>query len=367
MAMPSVRKVPPTVALLAPASSTHVVNWCNTLAERGWKVVCLSLSPPIADAYHPSIEVDELKPGGAAGSLLSAHQARRKLNLLRPSVVHAHYATTYGLLARQAGRPYILSVWGSDVFEFPAKSPWHRRLVASNLAAAAIVCATSQVMARQVLSLASSLTDVEVTPFGVDTRRFFPARERRSGDFVLGTVKALYPCYGIDVLIRAFGYLRGIVAGEVNTQLHIVGRGPEEPSLRRLVKDLGLNNHVIFTGHIPNTEVPNVLRRFDVFACLSRDESFGVAALEASSCALPVVATAVGGLPEVVRDGQTGFLVPRDNPEAAGDAVLALLNDRELARKFGTQGRAMVEAAFSKEAAAARMESVYSRFVELTA
>jgi glycosyltransferase involved in cell wall biosynthesis len=127
--------------------------------------------------------------------------------------------------------------------------------------------------------------------------------------------------------------------------------------LRRLAADLGIADRVRFIGEQP--QVADVLAALDVFVMPSRHEGLGVAVLEAMAMSLPVVASAVGGIPEVVKPRETGLLVPPDDPAALAAALNELLRDVEKAKRMGVAGRERVLAEFSMEEMASRYERLY--------
>jgi len=293
---------------------------------------------------------------------------RRLLRRIAPDVLNAHYASGYGTLARSARfRPLLLSVWGSDVYDFPAGGPLQRWLIGANLRSATALASTSECMARQVATLLPH-PRVFITPFGVDERRFAPdPAPRPDGPIVIGTVKTLMRKYGIDVLIEAFAQLlQRLGATTPGLQLEITGGGPDEAALRSLVERRGLAERVVFHGAVAHERVPEMLRRLDIYAALSRDdsESFGVAAVEAAACGKPVVVSDVDGLAEVTRHGETGLIVPRENPAAAADALARLAGDAALRAAMGRAGRERVLQHYTWEASLDRMIAAYEALVE---
>ena len=226
--------------------------------------------------------------------------------------------------------------------------------------------------------LSAGLSDVAITPFGVNCEIFSPLREqssiRESADLprpiVIGTVKTLAHKYGIDVLIKAFSLAKlacakadpAMVRG---LTLRIVGGGEDEAALKVLVQNLEIDDAVTFVGNIPHSRVPDELRQMDIFVALSRldSESFGVAAIEAGAVGLPVVVSDAGGLPEVVLQGKTGLVVPKDDPQAACDALIQLVFNPELRHQLGTAGRERVLANYSWDASLKTMVSVYERLI----
>jgi glycosyltransferase involved in cell wall biosynthesis len=346
------------IAVLAPASSIHTRRWVNSLAERGHTLLVVTIHPAEAGDYLPQVEVKSVGRSSSAWYYLGSWQARSSIRQFDPDVVHAHYASGYGTLARRVAlRPLILSAWGSDVFAFPDRSRRSRRLVRRNLFFPDLVCATSRIMGRRVESLTDEQVIPAVVPFGVDTDVFRPVDGRKSnGTFTIGTIKTLAPIYRIDQLIRAFALVRN---RGFDVELVIGGDGPSLEDLRRLAQDLAVHEHVTFLGSVPHSEVPSRLRTMDVFCILSVRESFGVSVIEASACAVPVVVTDSGGFVEVVLDEHTGYLVAPNNSSAAAQRIEDLLCDSALRDRFGQAGRAFVKANYEWSQCVDQMEALY--------
>lgn len=329
--------------LVAAANSVHTRRWADAFCARGHEVHLVSLHTPAAP-YPADVRIHLFPYRGGAGYLLNRSAVRELAVKLRPDAVNAHYASGYGTLApRLPFSPLVLNVWGSDVYEFPDTSPMHRWLLRRNLQRADAVVSTSHAMAQRTRQVCPALGSISVVPFGVDTERFKPAGARGNCPLVIGTVKTLAPKYGIDTLIHAFAILVGS-GNHPGARLRIVGGGPERQRLQQLVDSLGLQDRVDLIGPVPHHQVPEELRRLDIYVALSRtdSESFGVAVIEASACGLPVVVSRVGGLPEVVEEEVTGLVVPKEAPAAAAAALSRLACSAELRRTMGLAGRARV-------------------------
>jgi glycogen(starch) synthase len=164
---------------------------------------------------------------------------------------------------------------------------------------------------------------------------------------------------GFDLAIQAFGSIR---RGVPAARLLVSGDGPARGSLERQAAALGLADSVEFTGWVRPEDVPALLNRTTVVLVPSRwQEAFGLVALQAAQMARPVVAADVGGLPEVVRDGSTGLVVPPENPPALAAAACALLRDPPRARRLGLSGRARAEREFGFAAHVRAHERLYGR------
>jgi glycosyltransferase involved in cell wall biosynthesis len=358
------------IVLLASASSIHAIRWANGLVKSGHEVHLITQHAKL-HPLDPKVVLHSFPFRGSPGYFLMVKSVRNLLLSLRPDLVNAHYASGYGTTARLVRyKPCLLSVWGSDVYEFPYKSPIHYYIVRQNLLAASKVASTSHCMAQQVKRLVPELGDIEITPFGVDLDEFSnitPSGKTGLKKLVIGTVKTLAPKYGISVLIRAFASLAQKLelddsGPRYSLHLRLIGDGPQMQELKELSELLGISHRTTFVGGIPHSKVPEELAKIDIYVALSESESesFGVAIIEASAAARPVVVSNAGGLPEVTVDNVTGFVVPRNSPAEAAAAIERLVFDSNLRLRMGIAGRAHVSANYSWANCLDKMISVYT-------
>lgn len=351
------------IALLASAENIHTVRWALGLAARGVRVTVISQHPASPELAAPLVDVCLLPFSGGTGYVLNALSVRRHFHRIGANLLHVHYVGGYGLLALLSGvRPVMMSVWGADVYDVPARSAAHRTLIRIILNSAALITSTSHVMARQTKRLGVR-PPIEVVPFGVETDRFKPRSTKATGKITIGTVKTLHPKYGIDTLIQAFALLRQRLDGPFS--LKIVGKGDHRTEYEQLARSLGLATDVMFTGAVAHEDVPDALRSIDIFVAVSRwdSESFGVAIIEASACQLPVIVSDAGGLPEVVIDNVTGIIVPREDPARLADALARLVMDESLRNKMGDAGRVHVLTNYRWEHCVELMLAQYSKLL----
>lgn len=354
---------PRRICLLANLAGRHSVRWANHFHRKGYEVHVFSTGE--GQGVLEGIHVYRLREGlpFKLDYFREVRRVRELVASIRPSLVHAHYASGYGTIGRLMGfHPYIVSVWGSDIYEFPHRSPVHRWLLKRNLAAADYLCSTSRDMAREAQKYTAK--PILITPFGVDCALFCPGQTPLSEEreFVVGTVRSMEESYGIDILLRAFRLLTDRHP-DAHCKLTIVGGGTREDEYKRLAQRLRLGARVHFAGRVAHDRVPEYLRSFSVFAALSLWESFGVAVLEASSCGVPVVVTNVGGLPEVVVAGQTGIVVPPKDEGAAAQALEKLFLAPGLRKKMAREGQEWVQKNHGWDENARVMEDLYDRVI----
>jgi glycosyltransferase involved in cell wall biosynthesis len=191
---------------------------------------------------------------------------------------------------------------------------------------------------------------IEVVPYGVSP---FPPAKNSDSDVELVCVARLDHQKGIDVLLQALALMN-----DPKPRLDVVGTGLQEGELRCMVDRLGLESRVRFRGYQARSVVGAILADAAALVLPSRSESFGLVLLEAMLADLPIVATRVGGIPEVVRDESEALLVPPENPAALAAALTRILRDHELRYRLPKAARARV-AAFTWERAAKRYEKLY--------
>lgn len=356
------------LCLLANAASTHTEKWAVALSERGWEVEILSFLP--AELPKVKVHVIPRLAGDKVDVILRQAWVREKVAELKPDLIHAHYATSFGLLGALTRRhPFVISAWGSDIFSFPRSSFLHRSLLKWILRHADVLCSSSEIMAQEMHRYMVPEQVVEIIPFGVDMTRFSPPQGEHGSEtgaypknsvtdvpVVFGVAKGLHPVYGLDLLIEAFAQVH---CHFPHTLLRIAGDGPQRCSLETLAKNLGVTECIEWLGQLPNANVAAFYQSVDIVVIPSRQESFGVTAVEGSACARPVIASRVGGLTEVIVEGETGLLVPPESISELGKAMERLIKDPTLRDTMGRQGRANVLRHYDWHKNVTQMELVY--------
>lgn len=353
------------LCVIGPAGNTHVQRWAQALTERGWSVSLIATQPLTAPLPAPLDDLPRYTIPTAVAGMSAAQRAATLLRgwarvpgllaALRPDLVHVHSLPTPAAVPFLQRVPrLVVSAWGSDVAQRDRrKAQWYPRL----LSHAAAVTATSRYLAEVTAAYLAFPRAIEIVPFGVDLARFIPAVEPPR-DVRIGTLRHLERIYGIDVFLDALALL-----DMSNNQYRVAigGAGSQRQALEHQALRLGLTARIAFQGRIPHAQVPAFLHALQIFVMPSRAEAFGVAALEAQACGVPVVATNVGGLPEVVRAGETGLLVPPEQPQALAAALAALLNDPQRRATMGQAGREFVREWYDWQSSVNRMLKVYDQ------
>lgn len=344
------------IIILSGAGSIHTVRWTNAFASRGHEVHLVTVKNHIVrkDKLTDNVTIHYLKYPSPWGYYLNAMELHQLCKKIDPDVISVHYASGYGTLARLARiHPYVLSVWGSDVYDVPYQSKLKNIIIKRNLRNADALASTSHAMAVQTRKvLEDDSVEIAVTPFGVDLNDFsvgvVPAPKDKNV-FLFGTIKKLTYKYGIDYIINGFNIFlkdwRANGSKGKTPHMYICGKGENITDFMELRDSLGLADFIEIEGYIAHELVASKIRSFDV-SCFGSEldsESFGVSAVESMACAVPVIATDVDGFKEVIVDGQTGYIVPRRNAEAIAQKMKLLYDDSEKRERFGKNGRDRVE------------------------
>ena len=336
------------IIFLGEAGSIHTIRWVNSLSEKGIEVILVSLKGNFdnVEKISKKVKVIYLPFGTKLGYYLNVFALKKIISKEKPDLINAHYASGYGTLGRLSGfNKKLLNVWGSDVYDFPNESKLKKRIIEKNLKNYTAIASTSYCMAEETKKyLENKSKEIFITPFGVDTEKFKNLNiEKKENEITIGIVKTLTEKYGIEYLIKAIKELENILDIEnyKKIRLLIYGKGELKNKLEDLTKELQIEDKVIFKGYISNEDVPKALNEMDIFVVPSilDSESFGVAAVEAMACEVPVIVSDVDGLKEVVVNNKTGFVIPKKSPKEIANKIKILIENNDIVKKFKKNAR----------------------------
>jgi sugar transferase (PEP-CTERM/EpsH1 system associated) len=354
-----------------------VVNLINHLPGDRYRhaIICVTSATDFRDRIrHSGVEIYELhkQPGK---DIAAYGRMWRLLRTLKPHIVHTRNLPALDMMvpARLAGVPrFVHSEHGLDMIEIDGKNAKYNGLRRA-----------SRLIIHHYITMSRDLNDwmrreigipaerVVTIYNGVDTARFSPQGDSYAlpeGIFapdtiVIGTIGRLDPVKNHVLLARAAARLLGLRPNlRARVRLAIIGDGPERERIETVLRETGIRDAAWLPGFRDDT--PALYRKFDVFVLPSRREGISNTLLEAMASGRPVVATRIGGNPEIVPDGIVGRLVEPEDVDALAQAILRYVDDLDLARAHGKAGRAHVLRSFSLDAMVKSYDEVYRSLLQ---
>lgn len=337
-----------------------LLRLADEYGRRGFsQMVCLRKEGWLAEEVRRRGLPLEILPLGQLPDLSWLCELWRLTRTYGVTAIHAHeFAMNVrgALLAKWLGIPTVATVHGKGYFG----DKWSRRLAYRVTSRLANIVAVSEDIRYHLINLGRiSPLRASVIPNGVDTRRFlFNAEKRRvmraqfgvqEDQLLLGTVGSYYPIKGHRFLIDA---MQKLVAIDRNVKLVMAGQGPLEEELRKQINDKALGAHVQIVGYVEDT--PGLLSALDIFVMPSLSEGQPLALLEAAANGRCIVATNVGGIPEIIVNGESGVIVPPGDVDALADALAILLIEPESRRALATNAATTVQSGWSIQRTADR-------------
>ena len=279
-------------------------------------------------------------------------------------LLHVHYSVPHGISAciahEMTGKPYVVTLHGSDV-TLVGSDPSYKSVNVFSIERAQAVTSVSQFMADRAHEELGVKNDISVIPNFVDSEKYAPApceviERNTEKDVVITHISNFRQVKRIQDLVYA---MRMVAKKAPDTKLMLVGDGPERHDIERLIDRLDLRKNVIITGF--RRDVANLLKCSDIVALSSETESAPLTILEGMSTGLPVVASSVGGVPELVDHRVNGFLVEPKNPEDMAERLLELNFDSELRARMGAAARQKVLDKYTAGNVVCQYTDVYER------
>ncbi len=289
------------------------------------------------------------------------------LRKIDPDMIHVQridMAIPAFLARKFMKKPY--AVWGQG---FDVYFPWRFKKTISKLVFknADVVIAQTENMKKHMQEIFNR--EVFIIPNGIDVEKFknSPAKEMirnilglDNSNRVIIFVGNLRPVKGVKYLIQA---MSTIVQKEVNARLILVGKGQQSDYLKNLAKEFRLEKYVIFVEEVPHEKVPEYLTASDIFVLPSLSEGFSIVSMEAMASGLPIIATKVGVLPEIIEEGVNGFLIESEEPRKIAEKVLYLLGDDDLRKRISENNKEKAKS-YSWTSIVQRLEEVYQYCLE---
>lgn len=274
---------------------------------------------------------------------------------IKPDIVHSQ-SLRISIPAWAAQKyqkiPYVVWGQGSDIY-LPGR--FTRMTSKPILQDADAVLALTEDMKQKMRKICDR--EVSVVPNGVDLERFkISSRGNKEGNAkTIVFVGRLHPVKGVQYLIEAMSIIH---LETPDVKLVLVGDGVERSNLEELAERLELNGCIQFVGQVPQERIPQIMHQADVFALSSLSESFGIVNLEAMATGLPIVATNVGGIPDIVEERVNGYLVNAKSPDEIADRILILLQNDEMREEISANNKEKAEL-FTWDKVTGTVEKIY--------
>lgn len=342
------------------------------LAERGHQVHFITSSMPFRlGTFHPNIFYHEVEVNHydvfkyPPYDLTLANRMAQVAQNEKLDLLHVHYAVPHALCAYLAKQmvgerlKIVTTLHGTDITVLGYDSSLSG-MIRFGIEQSDLVTAVSKDLIRQTRELLH--VDKEIVPVYnfVDKRRYYPKEVGEwkrvfapNGEKILMHISNFRPVKRVPDVIEIFRLVRE----QLPVKLMLIGEGPDLGSVRNMVAELGLEGDTHFLGK--QEDVAEVISMADVMLLPSEKESFGLVALEAMACGVPVVTTNAGGLPEVVPDGECGFLLPVGDVAGMAERTVRLLTDPELYRRLSRNSIQRSSETFCHEKITSQYELLY--------
>lgn len=328
------------ICLIADATSVHTQRWASFFVKHGDEVHLITYNPPIEPIAGVHLHVLYSMSSNLYIAFPFRHlKIMRIVNKIKPDIVHAHFITKFGFHGALLGfHPLVMSAWGSDVLVIPywSKMLWY--FTKFSLRKADMIFATSIDSENILVSVFGIDKDkIKMIPFGVDTELFKPKRDEKIADdvYVLSN-RNFSPIYDIQTFVHAIPLA---IKENNNLKFILIGSGPEEDNIRTLVDKLDVADYVTFIGKIANSKMPKYLNSADIYVSTSLSDTTPVSVSEAMACGLPCIVSDVGGVKEVISDGNNGFLFQPGDYNLLAKIIVDLSSDIEKRKMIGNNAR----------------------------
>ena len=336
-------------------SETFIAEEIAEVLRRGISIKIFSLRPPKEQKFHEII----YEAGLLERTVYGQEHFQKTLQAFQPDLIHAHFATKATAAARELAAdidvPFTFTAHRYDIYS-KAPPDFHERA----MAAASVVTVSDMNIDYMSETFGVPKNHIHLIPCGVDTQRFRPSGSKATPPHIV-CVARLKPFKNQKILLEACAELK---ARGRKFHCILVGEGPTRDELDVLRSRLGLEGCLDLVGGAVQSEVLKWWQRASIAVLPSESEGMPVCLMEAAACGLPIVATAVGGVPEMIQEGVTGFLTPSGSATSLVTALEKLLLNPELREKMGNKAREGAVAQFSVVRQVNQLLSLWTNILE---
>lgn len=353
------------ILFFADASSVHTRRWVAAAVERGAEAIVITRQPAEVPGAR---EVIAIAPGSDKltwfKALLKVRQVSREVGWrFKPTLVHGHYVTSYGLWAAMSGLnvPTVLTAWGSDILVTPRQSRLMRAVVGWSLRHADLITADSMDMLDEIARYHPSAPCHQIL-WGADTDKFVPGDPGE--DFDVISLRTWEANYNIDLILEAFSRFL-MLRPQSHARLHLLGGGPMQATLEARVQELRLLQQVRFHGRVGDVEMVNAIQRSKVSVSVPTSDATSVSVLESMACGLPIIASDLPANRQWI-DDKGGWIVPVRDVDAVTQALVTAYDHPMQAAQMGQHNRKRIERDASRRGQMDAMWRLYQKLLHPT-
>ncbi len=316
------------ICFLADGLSIHTKRWCDFFSQQGHEIHLITFRDSVIESAKVHfIDVGKIAvSGGNWRTLLAVPKIIKLLKQIKPDILHAHYATSYGITGALCYfQPYVITTLGSDILISPQKSIIVRTLLKFAFKKAVWITAMAEHMKTIIKDLGVLESKISVVPFGINPLIFNANNRQLPKDkFVITSTRNFEPIYNIPHLLKAVANAKRQIP---NVQLNLIGSGSQRSSIEKMVSDLGLKDCTVFLGKISQPQIAEILNQSHVFITVSLSDGNNISLNEAMACGVLCVATDIAANNQWINNGENGFLVKINDVENLSEIILNTYND----------------------------------------
>jgi L-malate glycosyltransferase len=362
----------PRILILADINSSHTQKWAKDLSNNNFEIGLFSFnhtnldwleSYPNIRCLHQATSKQNNSLFGKLRYLLLWPKLIYTILQFKPNAVHAHYASSYGLLAALTFfKPMIVSAWGSDLTEFPHKNKYNALILRYIFWRANKICVTSSILETELKNYSDKTCTV--IPFGINLNAFYKSTfKHTSPDFTFGCIKHFEKVYNIENVIEAFAILLQKHPHR-HLKLKLVGDGSLMPNVIDLINKLNISKQVELPGYIAHDLIPIQLNSIDVLVNVSEYESFGVSVAEAMACQIPVIVSKAEGFKDLVPNSKYAVITDSTTPADIFKAMEQSFLNVQLRKDTVQNSYQLITEKFDWSVNLRQMKQVYEELIQ---
>lgn len=311
------------ICYLADGQSIHTKRWCSFFATQGFEVHLITFRP--SEVQGAKVHHIDCGPIAVEGNnrkiLLKIPKIRKLIRQINPDLVHAHYATSYGIAGAFCGKkPFIVTALGSDVLISPLNSKAYRLLLKIVFQKATWITAMSDPMRERMIELGAGKDKTDTVIFGIDPGIFCKKTgEEPPEELTIVSTRNFEAVYNIELLVEALTLVRRHIP---NVKINFAGTGSREMQVKELAETSGLNDCCIFHGRMAPEEIASLLRHSHIFVSVSSSDGNNISLNEAMACGCINVVSDIPANRQWIVDEENGYFVPELNAQSIAETIL---------------------------------------------